>query len=243
MAAQRLEHAFPALCPARVPLVRIPLGPHPWLHPLRRRHASFVRGLPSDYGEVRLLPAVHHRCAAFAFPMRPTAQRQRADRMGAAERPPGFRTKSVSACLGSLTTPSRRADPPMRPPPCGLPGLPTRPALESSLSRLNTRPTSPLANASPPASRSTAHGTGPMRQATPSSYGTCIHILLAGLPAHGRSLERDDDRELRAHRTAVGSFWWKKINHRGRGGRGEGVEVAAGSVWLGCCVGLRRFRG
>src|SRR5665213_1388325 len=98
-AAQRLEHAFPTLCPARVPLFRILLGPRPWLHRLRVRSPGFVRQLHSYYGGVRLLLSVHHWRAAFAFPMRPMPVRAYATR-----RHPGFRSRSVVACLGSLTT-------------------------------------------------------------------------------------------------------------------------------------------
>ena len=183
-AAQRLEHGFPALCPARVPLCRILLGPRSWLHRLRIRSPGFVRQLRSYYSGVRLLPSVHHWRAAFAFPMRPVPLGTRAKR-----RPPGFHARSVIACLGSLTTPSRLTGSPWRPQPCCLPGLPTRSALESPLSRLNTQPTTPLTNASPLTSRSVAHGTGPVRQATPSPYGTCIHYSLPAFPAHGQSGE------------------------------------------------------
>jgi hypothetical protein len=109
-AAQRLGHAFPALCPARVSLLRILLGPRSWLHRLRTRFHGFVRRLPSYYSGVRLLPSVHHWRAAFAFPMRPLPARAWAEK-----RPPGFRTRSIVACLGSLTTPSRLAGSPWRP--------------------------------------------------------------------------------------------------------------------------------
>src|SRR5664279_2769544 len=101
-AAQRLEHAFPAQSPARVSLFRILLGPRSWLHHLRVRSPGFVRQLHSYYSGVRLLLSVHHWRAAFAFPMRPMPLRAWAEK-----RPPGFRARSVVACLGSLTTPSR----------------------------------------------------------------------------------------------------------------------------------------
>src|SRR5580692_4610411 len=191
-AAQRLEHAFPALCPARVSLFRILLGLRSWLHRLRDRSPGLVRRLHGYYSGVRLLPSVHHRRTAFAFPMRPLPRRAWAER-----RPPGFRAKSVVACLGSLTTPSRLVGSPWRPHPCCLPGLPTRSALESTLSRLNTQPTIPLTNASPLTSRSVAHGTRPVRQATPSPYGTCIHYSLPAFPAHGQSPERGTAPRLR----------------------------------------------
>jgi len=66
-----------------------------------------------------------------------------------------------------------------------------RSALESPLSRLNTQPTTPVTNASPVTSRSSAHGTGPVRQATPSPYRTCIYYFLPAFPAHGQSGEED----------------------------------------------------
>src|SRR5450631_2313213 len=106
-AAQRLVHVFPALCPARVSLFRILLGPCSWLHRLRDRSPGFVRRLHSYYSSVRLLPSVHHWRAAFAFPMRPTLLCAWAEK-----RSPGFLAKSVVACLGSLTTPSRLAGSP-----------------------------------------------------------------------------------------------------------------------------------
>src|SRR5271170_564668 len=44
-AVQRLCHAHPALCPVRALLIRVPLGPRPWLHRLRSRSPGFVRRL------------------------------------------------------------------------------------------------------------------------------------------------------------------------------------------------------
>src|SRR5499427_2916639 len=41
-AAQRLVHSLPALGPVRALLVRVSLGPCPWLHRLRNRQPSFV---------------------------------------------------------------------------------------------------------------------------------------------------------------------------------------------------------
>src|SRR5215472_16371691 len=51
-AAQRLGHALPALGPVRALLVRVSLGPCPWLHRLRNRQPSFVRRFHSYYGRV-----------------------------------------------------------------------------------------------------------------------------------------------------------------------------------------------
>lgn len=36
-AVQRLGHALPGLSPVRALLIRVPLGPYPWLHRLRCR--------------------------------------------------------------------------------------------------------------------------------------------------------------------------------------------------------------
>jgi len=74
-AVQRLGHALPALCPVRALLIRVPLGPRPWLHRLRNRSPSFVRRLRGYYAGVRLLWVVHRRLRLLAFPprtMRPT---------------------------------------------------------------------------------------------------------------------------------------------------------------------------
>jgi len=51
-------------------LARIPLGPCPLLHQLRRGSLRFVRRFPSYYGRVRLLGSVHHRLRFLTFPMR-----------------------------------------------------------------------------------------------------------------------------------------------------------------------------
>jgi hypothetical protein len=75
-----LQHAHPALCPARALPVRIPLGPRPSLHRLRRSwlfHGwlrsgarCFVRRLPRYYAGARLPVSVHHRLRLLVFPMR-----------------------------------------------------------------------------------------------------------------------------------------------------------------------------
>jgi hypothetical protein len=49
---QPLWHACPVLRPARVWLIRVPLGPRPWLHPLRSRFPDAVRRLRRYYGGV-----------------------------------------------------------------------------------------------------------------------------------------------------------------------------------------------
>jgi len=59
----------------------------------------------------------------------------------------------------------------------------------SKLSRLDTRPARSPVNASPPASRPTAHDSGPVWVATPSPYETSIRNTSPVLPAHGDMLE------------------------------------------------------
>jgi len=51
-ALQRLGHAFPVLRPARALLARVPLGPGPSLHQLRRRSLGDVRRLHRYYARV-----------------------------------------------------------------------------------------------------------------------------------------------------------------------------------------------
>src|SRR5215467_12908447 len=78
-AVQRLWHAYPTLRPARALLIRISLGPSPWLPRLRcgwlrcgllHSGLRFVRRLHSYYGRVRLLVPVHHRLRLLASPIR-----------------------------------------------------------------------------------------------------------------------------------------------------------------------------
>src|SRR6516164_2566498 len=94
-AAQRLGHACPALGPERALLVRVPLGPRPWLHRLRRRGPGFVRRLHSYYGGVRLLLIVHRRLRLLTFPPRTIRPRR------AYGRPKDrSRTRSLRTCHG-----------------------------------------------------------------------------------------------------------------------------------------------
>src|SRR4051812_48174285 len=95
---------FPALCPARALLARVPLGPRPSLHRLRRRSPGLVRWLPRYYGGVRLLEFVHHRLRLLVFPMRtrgsPPLAKPEISRFPRKERP---------HMPGSWTTPGRAA--------------------------------------------------------------------------------------------------------------------------------------
>src|SRR6266576_1012579 len=70
---QRTGRVFPARCPERVLLWRVPFGQPPSLHPLRRRWSGVVRGLLRYYRAVRLPRSVRHRRASLDFPMRPKA--------------------------------------------------------------------------------------------------------------------------------------------------------------------------
>lgn len=69
-AVHPMGHAVPALCPERVRLFRVPLGPIPSLPTLRHGRGRLVRLVPRYYGRVRLLVIVHHRLRLIAFPMR-----------------------------------------------------------------------------------------------------------------------------------------------------------------------------
>ena len=55
-AVERLGHTIPALRPVCALLSRIPLGPWPWLHHLRRRLPSFVRRLHGYYASSQTSP-------------------------------------------------------------------------------------------------------------------------------------------------------------------------------------------
>jgi hypothetical protein len=68
-AVQTLWRAVPTLRSERAFLSRLPLGPRPWLHPLRRRFPGLVRRLRRYYGGVRLLTLVRHALRA----LRPSA--------------------------------------------------------------------------------------------------------------------------------------------------------------------------
>src|SRR6202043_2929917 len=69
-AAERLDHASPALRPVRALLIRVPLGPRPWLNRLRHGSPGFVRRLRHYYAGVRLLWVVHQRLRLLTFPLR-----------------------------------------------------------------------------------------------------------------------------------------------------------------------------
>jgi hypothetical protein len=133
---------------------RIPLGPRPWLHRLRRGSLRLVRQLHSYYGGVRLPASVHHRLWFLAFPMR-TAHCERPD-----AGPPGSRPRSVRTCQGLRP---RRAvwalailRPSVLPSVSGTTSAPGK----RVLSRLNGWPVRSPVNASLMPSRATAHDSG-----------------------------------------------------------------------------------
>ncbi len=112
-AVQRLGHAVPGLCPVRASLLRVPLGPRPWLHRLRHRCPGFVRRLHSYYGGVRLLQVVHRRLRLLTFPPRTTCPWGRV----ADPEISRFPCKERPYMPGSQTTPDRagtRVDAPLR---------------------------------------------------------------------------------------------------------------------------------
>src|SRR4029077_7830392 len=63
-------HTFPVLCLACALLVRIPLGPRPWLHRLRGGSLRVVRRLHGYYSGVRPPASLRHRLRFLAFSMR-----------------------------------------------------------------------------------------------------------------------------------------------------------------------------
>src|SRR5580658_6650732 len=94
---QSVRRGIPALCPGRGRLTAVPLGRGPSLHGLRRGNTLLVRPLHQYYSLVRLLIRVHAHRSAFACMSRsgmPCRTRMR---------PPRFRAKDVSTCMGSPT--------------------------------------------------------------------------------------------------------------------------------------------
>jgi hypothetical protein len=105
-AVQRLGHTSPALRPVRALLVRVSLGPRPWLRQLRRRSPGFVHRLRRYYAGVRLHWIVYQRLRLLTFPLR-TVRRQQ--RLWPIQRSPGSRARSVRTCQGLRPRRVRRA--------------------------------------------------------------------------------------------------------------------------------------
>src|SRR6516225_317997 len=167
-ASERLGHTSPAQCPVCALLACVPLGPRPWLHRLRRRLPGIVRRLHGYYGGVRLPTVVHHRLRLLAFPMRTGAARL----MSAAGRPWDLpipvQEASVPARVCDHAGSSGRSHMAR---PCLWPstfGTVSAPRM-TGLSRLNGWPAHSPADASPAPLQASAHGSGPMWIATPST--------------------------------------------------------------------------
>ena len=99
--------ACPALCPVAVTLNRVPFGPLPSLHQLRRgrRTARFVRRLPRYYGAVRLPQPVHRRLVPTGFTTRTASHHL----VGQTEDLPILAQGKIEACSGSSTAPGPTA--------------------------------------------------------------------------------------------------------------------------------------
>ncbi len=108
-AVQTLWRALPTLRSERAFLSRVPLGPRPSLHGLRRRFPGLVRLLRRYYGGVRLLTPVRHALRLFAFRMRTRT----ADGLWSGMRPPRFRrdpfVRDVAFDPGRATAPRMTA--------------------------------------------------------------------------------------------------------------------------------------
>jgi hypothetical protein len=167
-------HAGPARCPVPASLVRVPLGPCPWLHRLRGRLPARVRRLPSYYGRARLLPPVHHRVRPSGLPDADRLAQGRTARRETSR----FPRNEPRRMLGSSTTRGR----PVTRLTCRA-VLPSAHATASAprtseLSRLNTQPTPSPVNASTHASRRAPHDSGSVWIATPSPRWTCTTYSL-----------------------------------------------------------------
>src|SRR5271157_1598291 len=166
-AGQAVGRAWPARCPGRAVLFRVLLGPRPWLHELLRRSPGLVRPLHGYYWR-SLTP----RPRASSASARRLPDADRATHARPRSRSPGFRSRSVRTCQGLRPRRTGYA--------LALTRIPVSPSAVTTasasqliLSRLNGWPIRTPADASPPASRPTTHGSGPMWFATPSSQWTC----------------------------------------------------------------------
>src|SRR5215469_2540066 len=168
---QLTGRVFPARCPGRVLLWRVPFGQPLSLHPLRRRLSGFVRGLPRYCGAVRLPKSVRHRRASLDFPTRPRATAAQGG-LGISRFPCEVSpyVLGVSDRAGLWHTSRYRYAR------WCLPLSPTASAPRSKfLTRLNTRPARSPVNASTLPLRAAPHDSGPMWVARPLSYDFCIH--------------------------------------------------------------------
>ena len=167
-AVQSVGRALPARCPGRAVLFRVLLGPRPWLHELLDQSPGLVRPLHSYYGGVR---TPRPRASSASARRLPDADRSPPG-LARGSRSPGFRSRSLRTCqgLGPRRTGNALA---LTRIPVSPSAVTTASASRLILSRLNGWPMRTPADASPPASRPTTHGSGPMWFAIPSSQWTC----------------------------------------------------------------------
>ena len=154
-------------------LARVPLGPRPLLHPLRSRCPAlfagfFARMAESDFSGPFIIGygSSPSRCGPARYcgwsDPRSPGSRAKSERACQVLRP--RRVVRVLALTHSDMWPSTRQT-------ASAPG-------NSFLSRLNGWPARSPTDASPASSRMTAHGSGPMWFATPSSQWTCTTYSL-----------------------------------------------------------------
>ena len=174
---ERALRVLPAQSPGRVLLGRVSLGQLPSLHHFRGRLLGSVRWFPRYYGAVRLPTAVHHRRYPLGFPMR-SATQDVADDRGISR----FPCEMLPCMLGVSDRAGSRRTSRCRCARCGLPPSPRTSAPRSTrfrgacISRLNTRPAPSPVNASlAQLPARSAHDSGPLWVASPSTCGTSIH--------------------------------------------------------------------
>jgi hypothetical protein len=180
---KRTLHGLPALYPVHVLLGGFPLGQTPWLHPLHRwLNTSFVRGLRSYYGSVRLPASVHRGRASLEFSTRslltPGKEGLRISRFSRRLVP---YMRGVSDRAGSDQTSPNRSDR------CCLPHPPKTSAPWTGISRLNTQPARTPVNASRRPLLSTSHDSGPVWLVNPLLYDSFIH---SNLPVYPGAIRR-----------------------------------------------------
>src|SRR5208283_1952171 len=95
-AFQAVGGALPARCPGRAVLLRVLLGPRPWLHELLGRSPGLVRSLHSDSWR-SLTP--RPRASSASARRLPDADRSPPG-LTRGSRSPGFRSRSLRTCRG-----------------------------------------------------------------------------------------------------------------------------------------------
>ena len=169
---ERTLQVAPELRPGPGLLTRVPLGPPPSLHPLRRRcgsYIAFVRGFRRYYGAVRLPASVHRRYPLNGFPLRTQSPSTWARRGTSRLR------HEVIGCMHRVSDRAgARRHSRYRSAGCGLRSFSTvsAPWSDSCLSRLITGPTPLPVNASPLRLPATTHDSGLSWFATPSTLMT-----------------------------------------------------------------------